>query len=174
MKHYIVLLGLILVMASCAGMKPPRPAGFESYDAAVVDVRADAEIEEAHVQKLQEMVVAALEEQQVFRAIRPGTDESAAEGVIIQINITRLRTETDLHRITWGSMARSNEIAADIAVVDGTNRQVLSSFSLQAESPDYPPSFDWPWGTLDKAMHLLTRRLVNILLDWSQATNIDD
>jgi hypothetical protein len=169
MKRFLVLLSLMFVMASCAGMKPQRPAGFETYETAVVEVVADAVEHLGQAQMLQTVLIETLEERQVFRALRKASAESADATVIIQVRITRLREESNVDRITLGEMAGSNVVAAEIILTDGATQQLVSSFALTGESPDFPPSFDWPWGSLEEAMERLARRLANILLEWKQA-----
>jgi hypothetical protein len=170
MKRYVILLGLMLLVASCASMNPQRPAGFETYDTVVVEVLPEVAIDDEHVQMLQNILVDALEERPVFRTVRTSADETAHHSLIIQVNVTRLKVSTNVDRIVWGRLAGSNVIAADIAAMDGATRQVLSSFSLKGESPDYPPSFDWPWGNVEVAMERLSRQLASILLYWAQPT----
>jgi hypothetical protein len=166
MPKYYILGFTILLSASCASTQPQRPFGFDTYDAAVVNVTPSISEQSEAAEDLQSRIVEALVVRQVFHTVRTGEEAGAEDGVIIRLGITRLRKESNIDRLTLGRMAGSNVVATDVAVIDARTQQVLSEFPLEGESPDYPPSFDWPWGSLEEAMERLARRLANILLEW--------
>lgn len=169
MKKCLGLLGLLLLLTACAGLKPPRPAGFEIYQKAIVEVIPGTVAREEQAQVLRDALVDALEERRVFLEVRPAGVASDDETLLIQATITRLRKSTNVNRIALGRMAGSNVVAADIVLMDGATRRVLGGFALEGESPDYPPGFDWPWGSLQEAMERLARRLAGILGGWKPA-----
>lgn len=170
MTRYPILLGLLILMVSCAGLTPQRPPGFETYTAVVLAVRPDTAGDAAQAGALHDRLAAALEERRLFASVRAAEEAAAGSGLILEIGITRLRKVPDVQRIALGRMAGSNEIAADVVVKDGATRQVLSRFALAGESPEYPPGSDWPWGSVEAAMDRLAAQLVRIVLKWKQAT----
>jgi hypothetical protein len=169
MRRHILTFGLAILLAACAGAGPPRPAGFETYDAATVSVTSIVPETGDQAPVLQNKIIEALQEQQVFQTAAAMADEGAAAGLIIEVSITRLSKVPDTLRISAGRMAGSNEVGADVTLSDGTTRQVLSRFHLQGESPDYPPAADWPWGSVETAMERLSWKLARILRDWKRA-----
>lgn len=169
MQKGLVIFGLVIILVSCASMKPQRPAGFETYDSVVIDVVSAAPTGEEQAQMLQNMIVEALREQRIFQSVQAATDEGKVDSLIIRGKVTRLIKVDNPLRIALGEVAGSNEIAADITVMDGMTQQSLSSFHLKGESPEHPPATDWPWGSIETAMERLSRRLVGILLDWKQS-----
>jgi hypothetical protein len=169
MPRYLLVPGLVILLSACSGMGPPRPVGFEVYDAAAVSVTSAVPEGEEQAPALQGSIIEALQEQQVFPSVRSAADGGAAEGVLIEVSITQLRKIPDTLRISIGRMAGSNEVGADVTLADGATRQVLSRFHLNGESPEYPPAADWPWGSVETAMTRLSWRLARILRDWRQA-----
>jgi hypothetical protein len=169
MQKCLPALGLAILLSSCSGTGPPRPAGFEVYDAATVGVTSAVPEAGEQAPALRDSIIEALQEQRVFQSVRSAADEGAAEGLLIEVSITRLRKVLDTLRISMGRMAGSNEVGADITLADAATRRALSTFHLQGESPDYPPAADWPWGSVEDAMTRLSERLAKILRDWRRA-----
>lgn len=167
MRKILWISGMML-LAACAG-QPQRPAGFETYRSATVQVTTGVQKGEPYVQALQERIVAALRERQVFSAVVAGDETSAADRLILQVNITRFVRVHEPLRIALGRMAGSNEVGADITLRDSATGQDLGTFHLQGESPLYPPNTDWPRGTIEIAMDRFAGALIEILLGWKEA-----
>lgn len=169
MRKYLLTFGLAVLLSSCSGPGPPRPAGFEVYDSAMVGVTSAVPEAGEQAPALRDSIIEALQEQRVFQSVQGAADDGATEGLLIEVSITRLRKVPDTLRISMGRMAGSNEVGADITLADAATRRVLSSFHLQGESPDYPPAADWPWGSVESAMTRLSWQLARILRDWKRA-----
>lgn len=158
-------ISVLVMLSACAG-QPQRPAGFETYRSATVRVTTEVQKGEPYLQSLRDRIVAALRERQVFTAVGAGDETSAADRLILQVNVTRFVRVHDPLRIAVGRMAGSNEVGADITLRDGATGQGLGTFHLEGESPHYPPHTDWPWGSIEIAMDRLSQRLAAVLSDW--------
>jgi len=169
MRKILWISGMVL-LAACAG-QPQRPAGFETYRSVTVQVTTEVQKGEPYVQALQDRIVAALRERRVFSAVEAGDDTSAADRLILQVNITRFVRVHEPLRIALGRMAGSNEVGADITVRDSATGRDLSTFHLQGESPLYPPNTDWPRGTIEIAMDRLSQALATVLSDWRRTAD---
>lgn len=168
MHRYLITIVLAILLACCAGMTPPRPPGFEAYDSAVVNVVTAVPKTEAQARVLQDMLIEDLRKQRVFPSVAAATDAAVADGLKIEVKITRLVKVITPLRIAQGAMAGSNEVSADIRLTDGATGQAVSGFHLHGESPDYPPATDWPRGSVRIAMERFNAQLVKILLDWKK------
>lgn len=173
MRTPLLISTMALLLTACAG-QPQRPAGFETYRSATVQVSTGVQQGEPYVQALQDRIVMALRERRVFTAVGAGDDSPAADRLILQVNITRFVRVHDPLRIALGEMAGSNEVGADITLRDGVTGQVLSTFHLEGESPHYPPHTDWPRGTIEIAMDRLSQALAAVLSDWRRAVDAGD
>ncbi len=167
MRKPLIIGVLTLLLAACAGLHPPRPAGFEAYDSVVVRLTSDAPRAEPYTQALRDSIVAALHERRSFASIETGEAAPVPGQLILRINITRFVRVHDPLRIAIGRMAGSNEVGVDITLLDGGTGESLSRFHLTGESPYYPPGLDWPRGTIEIAMQRLGWELAGILSDWS-------
>lgn len=168
MSTRVMVIVVAALLAACAGTVPPRPDGFEAYTAAQVRVLSEVRGSEARAQQLQQRLIDTLRARQVFAAVGPATEDLPADGVTIEVRITRLVKVITPLRIAQGGMAGSNEVGADVVLIDAATQLPLSRFRLHAESPDYPPATDWPRGTLEIAMDRFAAQLAKTLLAWRQ------
>lgn len=164
-----LVLGLLIFLTGCAGMQPQRPAGFEAYGNAVIRVTSDVAKAQEHLETLQFILVDELNGEQVFQSVAAAGEAGDTGSLVIEIHVKRFVEVHNPLRIAVGEMAGSNEVGADVTVIDGSGDQVLSRFYLEAESPEYPPTFDWPWGSIDIAMERFVGALIEVLQDWKQA-----
>lgn len=100
---------------------------------------------------------------------RDGRNESPTDALLVRVSIKDINHTTDIERIALGTLARSNEVIAEVSLIDEKLQTLLSAFRLKGVSPERTGiRIDWPWGSVDQALRRIIHELVRQLADWSR------
>ena len=167
----MIICSLSLVCA-CSQQLAVKPDGIERYETAFVSVSSTVTDGDDRVRRLTDLINTQLEQNRVYRYLNHPNPDPAAPVLQIGINIIDIHETTASRLIALGKAERSNEVRAVVTLSDRATGERLVSFRLFAESPSrHGLAVDWPWGSVDEALHRLSEKLVRQLRDWSDSSS---